>query len=110
MAHEQLRGILDRARTCARGHDFEGVLSAMTEAELELNKAEEQPEGQPGDSEPGEPGDGGTEGTPEGSTGEPETPEPEAEGFGDWVNEGQAEQADGGGAEDPPAKGGRRKR
>lgn len=37
---EQLRGILARAQTCAKGHDVDGVQSALVEAELELTAVE----------------------------------------------------------------------
>lgn len=36
----QLRGILARAQQCAKGHDVDGVQSALVEAELELNAVE----------------------------------------------------------------------
>lgn len=37
---DQLRGILARAQQCAKGHDVDGVQSALVEAELELNAVE----------------------------------------------------------------------
>lgn len=50
---ERLRDIVARAQTCVKGRDFDGVQSALVEAELELNAVSGQLESA---------GAGGTEG------------------------------------------------
>lgn len=68
METSQLRGIIERARTCAVGRDYDGVLTAMGEASAELDKADAETAAAAAVGSEPEPGtDTGATGQPEGS-------------------------------------------